>query len=200
MIRKLTTEDVDAGMRVAEATGLFDGEQMGVLRAAFLSPPEGVDSPFWLGHFFEDRLCGLVYCEPERMTQGTWNMQLIAVHPSFQKQRIGAALIAETERMLGTYRARILLVDTAGLEEFEYVRRFYLNQGFQNEARIRDFYSEGVDRVTFRKLIQHKQQLLKVSHERAVRGVQHPTQIDWNEEFLRENLAEAVQRKADPSR
>ncbi len=46
-----------------------------------------------------------------------------------------------------------LSVGTAGVAEFEYVRKFYAKHGFEEEARIRDFYESGVDKVVFRKLL-----------------------------------------------
>jgi hypothetical protein len=47
--------------------------------------------------------------------------------------------------------AGILLVETAGLDSFDYVRSFYVGDGFENEARVRDFYDVGVDKIIFRK-------------------------------------------------
>jgi hypothetical protein len=46
---------------------------------------------------------------------------------------------------------RILLVETSATAEFEYVRKFYLSSGFHEEARIRDFYSAGIDKVVYLK-------------------------------------------------
>ena len=42
-------------------------------------------------------------------------------------------------------------METAGVDDFDYVRKFYENNGFETEARIRDFYEAGVDKVVFRK-------------------------------------------------
>jgi ribosomal protein S18 acetylase RimI-like enzyme len=35
---------------------------------------------------------------------------------------------------------RILLVDTSGTPEFERTREFYRSNGFEEQARIREFY------------------------------------------------------------
>ena len=48
---------------------------------------------------------------------------------------------------------RFLLVETSGLPEFEDTRRFYRTRGYGEEARIRDFYTSGEDKVIFRRAL-----------------------------------------------
>ena len=60
-------------------------------------------------------------------------------------------MLNHVEMWLKDKGQRILLVETAGVDDFGYVRKFYANNGFEAEARIRDFYGEGVDKVVFRK-------------------------------------------------
>jgi hypothetical protein len=45
-------------------------------------------------------------------------------------------------------------METAGAEDFEYVRDFYRKSGYAEEARIRDFYMAGVDKVIYLKFLQ----------------------------------------------
>ena len=49
--------------------------------------------------------------------------------------------------------ARILIVETLGTDEFLQTREFYLKNGFDEEARIRDFYEDGGDKVVFWKRV-----------------------------------------------
>ena len=87
------------------------------------------------------------------MTHGTWNLYWIAVHPTHQRTGRGKAILEHVENWLAGKKQRILLVETAGIDDFEYVRKFYANNGFEAEARIRDFYDPGVDKVVFRKVL-----------------------------------------------
>ena len=48
---------------------------------------------------------------------------------------------------------RLLPVETSGGEEFEYVRAFYRKSGYDEEARIREFYKAGDDKIVFRKAL-----------------------------------------------
>ena len=96
-------------------------------------------------------LVGLAYFAPERMTDGTWNLYLIAVHPSRQRQGHGTALFRHVEAALTTTGVRIVLVETSGQESFEPTREFYRRCGYAEEARIRGFYKAGDDKIVFRK-------------------------------------------------
>jgi hypothetical protein len=43
----------------------------------------------------------------------------------------------------------MVLADTASISDYEKVHRFYLGKGFQEIARIPDYYFSGNDRITF---------------------------------------------------
>ncbi len=88
-----------------------------------------------------------------RMTDGTWNLYLIAVRPDRQGQGRGGALLRHVEQALAVRGARILLVETSGLPALERTRAFYRKCGYDQEARIRDFYKAGDDKIVFRKAL-----------------------------------------------
>ena len=85
------------------------------------------------------------------MTDGVWNMLLLAVAPGAQRQGIGARVVRAAEDAMCTLAARLLIVETSGMPAFEQARSFYRALDFVEEARIRDFYRVGEDKVIFRK-------------------------------------------------
>jgi ribosomal protein S18 acetylase RimI-like enzyme len=91
----------------------------------------------------------VAYCAPERLTAGTYNLYLIAVHKDFQGKGIGSQLMNHVELLLNSQGYRVLLVETSGLPEFELTRKFYDKCNYSREAVIRDFYDEGEDKVIF---------------------------------------------------
>lgn len=101
----------------------------------------------------DEQPIGVAYRAPERMTSGTWNLYLIAVHPSRQSCGHGAAFMSHIEALLAQRGERVLLVETSGLPEFERTRAFYLRNGYTREAVIRDFYNAGEDKIVFHKAL-----------------------------------------------
>lgn len=95
----------------------------------------------------------VAYAAPERMTAGTWNLYLIAVHPWHQGRGRGTALLRHVERALAMRGTRVLLVETSGLPAFARTRAFYRTNGYVEEARIREFYAAGEDKVVFREAL-----------------------------------------------
>jgi ribosomal protein S18 acetylase RimI-like enzyme len=154
MIRLTTPDDTTALIALAAASGLFDPNQTDdlaqMLDKHFRDRNETQD--IWLTDY-DNEPVGIAYIAPERMTEGTWNLYLIAVHPDRQKQGRGKALLSHVEQMLMERGERILLVETAGTDDFEYVREFYRQNGYEEEARIREFYTAGIDKIVFRKAL-----------------------------------------------
>jgi ribosomal protein S18 acetylase RimI-like enzyme len=154
MIRSTAPDDTIALIALAEATGLFEANQLdevSEMLADYFATNSDSDR-FWI----TDDDCGPVgvaYCELEPMTDRTWNLQLIAILPDRQGQGRGATLLRYIEQTLRARGGRVLLVETSGLREFDRVRAFYRKCGFDEEARIRDFYKAGDDKIVYRKAI-----------------------------------------------
>jgi hypothetical protein len=86
MIRLTTPDDTIALIALAAASGLFDPNQTDdlaqMLDRHFRDRNETQD--IWLTDY-DNEPVGIAYIAPERMTEGTWNLYLIAVHPDRQK-------------------------------------------------------------------------------------------------------------------
>jgi ribosomal protein S18 acetylase RimI-like enzyme len=154
MIRQSTPDDATALIAVAEASGLFEPNQTEELAQMLGQYFSGATGSHDLWFTYDDNEpVGVAYAAPERMTEGTWNLYLIAIHPEHQRQGRGKALLAHVEQILTERGERMLLVETSGTKSFEYVRAFYRKSGYDEEARIRDFYTDGLDKIIFRKTL-----------------------------------------------
>ncbi|WP_425082122.1 GNAT family N-acetyltransferase [Ruegeria arenilitoris] len=80
-------------------------------------------------------------------------MLALAVRPDLQGKRLGAALVKAAEQYLKDKGQRILIVDTSGTDNFALARKFYAQNGYEEEARIRDFWADGDDKIIFRKAL-----------------------------------------------
>ena len=96
---------------------------------------------------------GLCFAEHEKLTDRTWNMLALVVLPDLQGKNVGTALVQAMEDHLRSKGQRILVVDTSGKDEFALTRKFYVKNYYEEEARIRDFWAKGDDKVTYRKAL-----------------------------------------------
>lgn len=149
-IRPATPDDLPALKTLMDAVGLFPSDMLDDMMADYFNQTDS--NHFWLTDD-DDGLVGIAYYAPERLTDGTWNLYLIAIHPDRQGQGRGAALLRYVEHQLRERGERILLIETSGVPDFEYQRAFYRKCGYEEEARIRDFYQAGDDKVIFRKAL-----------------------------------------------
>jgi ribosomal protein S18 acetylase RimI-like enzyme len=154
MIRPTTPEDIAAILALAVSAGLFPSyatDEVGAVLTKSLAGENGPDH-LWLTDD-EGGPIGVAYYAPERMTEGTWNLYMLAVHPDHQRQGRGAALVRYVEQALKSRGARLLLIETSGTGSFDRTRAFYRALGYDEEARIRDYYNAGDDKVVFRKTL-----------------------------------------------
>ncbi len=150
IITPTTSTDIPALQRVLDETGLFPGELLPDLLAPHFA---GANADIWLTSQADGGAVGLCYVSPEEMAEGTWNMRALAIHPDRQQQGLGAALVAEAEKRLRADAQRILIVDTSGVEAFSSARAFYARIGYDEEARVREFWGPGDDKVIYRKAL-----------------------------------------------
>jgi ribosomal protein S18 acetylase RimI-like enzyme len=151
IIRSSTSSDVPSLAKVADASQLFPGEMLPEMISGSLSGGECHD--LWLTCELEGEAVGFCFAVPEKLTDGTWNMLAIAVHPEHQGGGAGSALVKHLEATLLARGQRVLIADTSGTPEFKQTREFYGKNGYSEEARIRDFWAEGNDKVVFWKLL-----------------------------------------------
>jgi ribosomal protein S18 acetylase RimI-like enzyme len=149
-IRPSLLADIPDLQTVADRTGLIPPEMLPKMVADWA--PCAPDRR-WLTCAVDGRAIGFCYAVPEVLTDGTWNMLALAVHPDRQGRALGSALVAELERDLCAAGQRILLADTSGTAAFARTRTFYARNGYTEEARICDFWGPGDDKVVFWKAL-----------------------------------------------
>lgn len=152
MIRLATPHDMQAVIDVTVASGLFRPEDAEFLHAMMT---DYFNSKAAEGHICliddETEPLAVAYYDPVPATDGTWSLTLIAVRRDRQGRGRGAALMRHMEDDLREKGQRLVLVQTSGLPGFAQTRNFYLKCGYEQEARVRDYYTTGEDMILFRK-------------------------------------------------
>ena len=143
-----TPADIPALQRVLDETHLFPSGML----PDMLAPMLAGDSPArWLTCQRDGVAIGLCFAEPEELTDGTWNMRALALHPQYQGQGLGAALTRALEDQLRAEGQRLIIVDTSGTDDFAQTRGFYSHVGYSQVACIPDYWAKGDDKVVFSK-------------------------------------------------
>lgn len=146
-IRPTKYEDIAALQEVLDGTDLFPSEMLPDMVHEFLSSDEPSD--IWLTCEDGGRAVGFCYAVPESLTEETWNMLAFAVLPQMQGRGVGQAITKGPEAELKDRGQRVLIVDTSGTPAFARTRQFYRKNGYAEEARIRDFWAAGDDKIVF---------------------------------------------------
>lgn len=150
-VRPTKFEDIPALKHVLDGTQLFPSSMLTDMVSDFLASND--DQSFWLTAEEGGEAIGFCFASPEAMTEGTWNMLAIAVLPEKQGGGTGGAIVSALEAHLAEQGNRVLIADTSGTDDFAQTREFYHKNGYVEEARIRDFWAKGDDKIVFWKAL-----------------------------------------------
>jgi len=145
-VRLADDKDVGAIRVIADQTELFPAEMLDDMMHDYLHQKS---RDIWFVGLLQGEIIAFGYCEPERMTSGTWNLLAIGVLPGRQGQGFGAQMMNYLESLLMVSGERVLLVETMGTPELAATREFYRKVGYEEHARVREFYEPGADKVIF---------------------------------------------------
>ncbi len=152
-VRRANLVDLPSVRAVAIGSGLFDsdgwtGVELAV-RACLSGEAVGL---VWVGER-SGRVLGVGYVAPEPFADSMWNLYLLAVDAGARGSGIGSALVRQVEGEARQHGVRTLVIETSGVETFAASRSFYESLGYAREARIRDFYGDGDDKVVYWKSV-----------------------------------------------
>ncbi len=155
-IRPMRAEDRKPVAELIEATGFFTTDEYDVameLVDIYLNNKAQRD---YIIHVAEDggQVVGYVCYGPTDCTVGTFDLYWIAVSPACQGKGIGKQLTAFTEREVALKGGRMIIIETSSLIKYKPTQEFYLRNGYVVEARVKDFYRDGDDRLIYTKRIQ----------------------------------------------
>ncbi len=146
-IRKAIKDDIKALKEVLNSIDLFPAEMLDDMMSDYFENSETGD--IWFTTIQDEKPIAIGYCAPEKLTEGTYNLYAIGIRSDLQGKGIGGAMMDYIENELKNQGQRILIVETSGTEDFQLTRKFYEKLNYTKEAVIRDFWSEGDDKVIF---------------------------------------------------
>ncbi len=153
MIRPSVPAETPTLVAIAGGTNVFKPYELVALREVFDEYYQGNQK---FGHqavTYEKagQAIGFAYYAPAAMTDRTWYLYWIAVNKEVQARGVGAALLRHAEQAIRAANGRLFLIETSSLPQYELTRKFYVKQGYEQHAILRDFYADGDDMIVFRK-------------------------------------------------
>jgi ribosomal protein S18 acetylase RimI-like enzyme len=145
LIRGVQGKDLDGILALARRTEVFTSEEVGVVKELVeseLGHPEQREYRSLVTEA-DGHIVGFACYGPTPLTDGTYDLYWIFVHPSYQGRSIGTTLLSEVEKALWQIGGRMLMVDTSSTQRYLPARRFYRNHGFQKAGEVKDFYRPG---------------------------------------------------------
>ncbi len=86
---------------------------------------------------------------PIPCTIDSFDLYWIAVHESQRGKGLGRLIMREAEARVLAMGGRRVYIETSSQPLYEPTRRFYLASGYAEEARLRDFYTAGDDKIIY---------------------------------------------------
>lgn len=153
-LRPAELADLTTIKQIAVAAKMFGAEEVEFFDEMFTGWLDGtMEGHQWIVACDADgELVGAANYAPEPFSDRMWNLYFIAVAPTQQRSGVGSALMTHAEtalRALGEQQARVLIVETSSTDQYSLAREFYVKLGYDEEARIREFYGPGDNKVVF---------------------------------------------------
>lgn len=99
----------------------------------------------------DGKVLGYVCYGETPCTVGTWDIYWIAVDQAKRGQRVGKTLSDVAEKAIKESGGRLIIIETSSVPLYENTRKFYLARGYEEIAKIPDFYSVGDDKIILQK-------------------------------------------------
>ncbi len=167
MIRRMQARDKGPVLGLIRATGFFTSAEVEVaeeLIDIYLGKPDQKDYDVVVvegGGEGEGRSesegggggepVGYMTWGPTPLAEGAYDLYWMAVAPSEQGKGRGKELVRWLEAEVGRRNGRVIIIETSSQPKYHGTRRFYIDLGYQEVARVPDFYRAGDDRVIYAK-------------------------------------------------
>ncbi len=154
--RSLTPADRAPLEALIRATGFFNPEEITVALELVddrLTEGEASHYRFLVGER-DGRVAGYACWGAIPGTLAAADLYWIVVHPDFQGQGAGAALLRAAEEWIAAESCARIYVETSTRPQYQPTRAFYLACGYRLVSELVDFYGPGDGKATFLKVLE----------------------------------------------
>jgi len=154
-IRALRSSDVESLHTLLVETDVFTPEEIDIALELIQAVLDKADQKDYVIRVCEEggEVEGYYCVGPTPVTASTFDLYWIAVKPSSQGKGIGKKLMAHAEELIQSLGGRLVVAETSSTQRYDKTRQFYLNTGYTELARIREYYRAGDDLVVYGKYL-----------------------------------------------
>ncbi|MDT8272034.1 MAG: GNAT family N-acetyltransferase [Desulfomonilia bacterium] len=144
--------DVDAVRSLVESTGFFTPEEVGV-SIELVEERLAKGSPSGYSFIFLENeghvVLGYSCFGPIPCTNDSFDLYWLAVRKDCQNSGLGTSLLERTEQAISLMDGAKVYIETSSRELYLPTREFYQRNGYRQEARFKDFYAPGDDKIVY---------------------------------------------------
>lgn len=151
-VRPFVQEDMPFLKEILEATDVFRSEEIDVaieLMEAVIDEPDLKDYVMYTYVDDSNAVRGYYCIGPTPMTSGSFDLYWLATDPRVHGNGIGKQLLEHCEALVKSQHGRLIIAETSSQPKYNKTHLFYLRRGYEEAARIRDYYSCGDDLVIY---------------------------------------------------
>ena len=158
--RKMISKDRASVYEILQQTDMFTPPEIIVameLIDIYLFNKDQRDYSIYVAVGEQNEIAGYICYGPTPATEGTYDIYWIAVAPNLQKKGIGKELLHFVEQDIIRLKGRMIVIETSSQQKYYPTQQFYLKNNYELDARIKDFYRVGDDRLIFVKRFNQNQ-------------------------------------------
>ncbi|MDX9774272.1 MAG: GNAT family N-acetyltransferase [Bacteroidales bacterium] len=108
---------------------------------------------YWIRLIEDGVLIGFANFGPNPSSMHSWDLYWLAMQEEYRQKHYGSVILKEVENRVRLLGARILWIETSGRPQYEPTRHFYLKNGYELEATLREFYGPDDHKLVYRKVL-----------------------------------------------
>lgn len=152
----IVASDIESIRCLVSEAGVFNTEEIGISAELVEEALEkGAEKSGYHFIILEDdttkALLGYACYGRIPFTESSFDLYWIVVDPNQQRKGYAKLLLDAVDTALKSTKASQLYAETSGQASYEPARKFYLINGFEQAASLKDFYKRGDNKIIFRK-------------------------------------------------
>lgn len=102
---------------------------------------------------YKNKVAGYICFGKIAGTESGFNIYWMAVRDDLRGQGIGKMILKKTEEIIFSTGGKKVYLQTSSKEQYAGTRKFYEKMGYNEEAFLRDYYSDGDSQVIYLKIL-----------------------------------------------